>query len=141
MLFTSSRKLMLEHLGRLKAVVRLQSANDRKNAARLETDLDKVVKRHALLSRIRIAIFVLLYASVVSTLVSGLPLLSDVLQSITAIGGLLGVGVLGLVALWLTWRLNRLWDHMVLLYAHLIAIYEKNNKGAYTADDFPVEEE
>lgn len=139
MLFTSSRGILLTHIERLKTVVTLRSKNDKKNAAFFERDLYKIAARHKTLSRLRGATFVLLYASVLSTALSDLPVLSDVATSITAIAGVVGVGVLGALALFLTWRMNRLWNRMLLLYGHIVAIYEKNNAGLYTAEELPPE--
>jgi hypothetical protein len=37
--------------------------------------------------------------------------------------------VLSLLLLYLTWRISQVWQHMVVVYSHLISIYEKNNKA------------
>lgn len=139
MLITNSRSILLSHVDRLKRVVTLKNKNDKQNAQFFEAELSKLAKKHLVLSRLRILVFALIYASVVSAFVSGLPVLGDVAQTITLVGGIFGVGFLGLVALWITWRRNQFWDRMILLYGHIVAIYEKNNKGLYHLEDLPPE--
>lgn len=137
MLFTTSRGILLSHVEQLKTVVTLRKGNDKENAAFFEADLYKLASRHKAIGRVRIVVFVLLYASVVSTFVSELPLLGPVTQTITVLAGVFGVGLLGLLTLFLTWHMNRLWNRMLLLYGHLVAIYEKNNNSVYTSAHLP----
>jgi hypothetical protein len=121
----------------MKHVVELKSKVDAENAQRLETELDKVATRHLTLSRVRVVVFVLLYASIISTVGSALPILRDVVQTIAYITGVVGVSVLSILAFYMTYRIRQLYDHMVILYSHLVAIYEKHNKKVYSSSDLP----
>ena len=138
MLFKSSRDVLLEHVDQVKRLVKLKTV-DAKNASVLEQRLAKAATRHKFLGKLRIVSAILLYASVLSTFSSHLPILSEVLQTIVEIAGILGVGVLSLSTLYLSYRMREIYNRMVIYYSHLIAIYEKNNKNIYTDAVLPVE--
>jgi hypothetical protein len=131
-LFKSPRDILLSHVERLKRVVTLKSKNDKQNAQLFEGELRQLARRHKLMAQVRVAVFVLLYASVLSTAAAQLPYLTYFTQKIAAIAGIVGVGILSLILLGLTFRMRQLWDRMVLVYTHVVAIYEKNNKGLYS---------
>lgn len=128
MLFKTGRKALAEHLASVRSAVVVKSKTDAQNSATLEMEISELGDWHSTLNRWRAFVFVLLYASVVSTLSSGLPILSEIVQTVAYIGGFVGVGLLSILALYLTWRINQVWQHMLILYGHLIAIYEKHNK-------------
>ena len=135
MIFRSSRQVLIDHLARLRSSVTLRTRYDRDNAAALERKLMSLEKQHKIYTRARIFVFILLYASVASAIGAFSQLLGEVVGTITAIGGILGAGALSLIALVLTWQLAQLWNRMVIVYSHLVAIYEKNNRGGYSGDD------
>ncbi len=135
MIFRSSRQVLLEHLAELRTKVQLKKKYDRENASALEVQLNKYATRHATLGRVRIFVFVLLYASLVSTLGSISHILGEVINTITYIGSIVGVGILSLIALYITWRMSNIWNRMLIIHSHLVAIYEKNNKGTYSGAD------
>jgi hypothetical protein len=132
-LFKSPRNILLSHVERLKRVVTLKKSTDRQNAALFESELYDLARKHKYLSHLRIAVFILVYASVLSTIAVQLPVFGYVARTITAVAGLVGIGLLSLVLLLITFRMRQLWDRMILVYTHVVAIYEKNNTGLYSA--------
>lgn len=129
MLFKTGRKALAEHLTSIRSTVSVKNKTDAANIATLELELSELDVQHTTLNRWRALVFILLYASVVSTISAGLPVLGEIAQTIAYIGGFAGVGVLSILVLYLTWRINQVWQHMLIIYGHLIAIYEKHNKA------------
>lgn len=127
MVFRSSRDFLIEHVAVVRATVVVKSAPDRRNITVLERELNAAAKRHKTLSIARIVCFALIYASVLAQL----PLVGKVLGELSAITGFFGVGVFSLLALYLTYRISILWNEMVVVYGHTIAIYEKHNRSEY----------
>jgi hypothetical protein len=97
---------------------------DRARLSDLERELATLARRHKTLSWVRGVVFVLLYASILSNL--ALPALAPLVKTVTLLANLIGASILALIALYLTWRLGHLWNRMVVLGAHVIAIYEKH---------------
>jgi hypothetical protein len=129
MLYKTGKKALFAHLDRVRSLVTLKSKNDKENAALLEAELIELSERHSTLSRFRLIVFILLYASVASTISIGFPVLTEIAKTIAYLGSIAGAGILSILALYLTWRMNMLWQHMLVTYSHVIVIYEKNNKG------------
>ena len=97
MFFRSSKDILLDHLAQVERAVALKQKNDANNAKLLRVELEKFAKRHSALSRLRLIVFVLLYASILSAF--SVPILSDVVQTLVTITGVVGVGILSLLAL------------------------------------------
>ena len=129
MVFLTSRDFLLNHIATIREKVTVRRVVDRENLVLLENELTALVKRHKTLSYVRIVVFAFLYASVVSNF--ALPAFTDIVKTFTLIANLVGVGILSLTALYLTWRLNQLWNRMTVIGAHVIAIYEKHNIDVY----------
>jgi hypothetical protein len=113
----------------MRSGVIIRRSVDQENVARLETELASLARRHKTLSWVRITVFVFLYASVLSNF--ALPALTDIVKTFTLVANLVGVGILSLAALYLTWRLAQLWNRMVVIGSNVIAIYEKHNVDVY----------
>jgi hypothetical protein len=126
---------LLDHLLHVKTVVALKNSVDRANAELLESELDRWGKRYTVLSRVRVVVFILLYASILSTI--SVPILSDVVQSLVTITGLVGVGVLSLLVLYVSYLMRETFNKMLVLYSHVVAMYEKNNKFTYSLEHLP----
>lgn len=129
MVILTSRDFLLNHITAMRQNVTVRREADRANLVLLETELDTLVKRHKTLSHIRIVVFAFLYASILSNF--ALPALTDIVKTFTLIANLVGVGILSIAALYLTWRLAQLWNRMTVIGAHVIAIYEKHNVDVY----------
>lgn len=56
-------------------------------------------------------------------------MLSEIAKTIAYMGSIAGAGILSIIVLYLTWRINQVWQHTLIIYGHLIAIYEKHNKA------------
>ncbi len=128
-IFISSRDFLLDHLAAVRSSVTVKNKADAANLELLRQELETLAKRHARLSLLRNATFVLLYASLLSNL--ALPALDFVIRKFTLVANLLGAGILSLLALYLTWRLGQLWNRMAIVGSHSLAIYEKHNKSVY----------
>jgi len=127
--FISSPSFLRQYVASLSGGTVVRSKVDLGNLRVLEAELAELAKKHARLGRLRMATFVLLYASVLSNF--ALPALSAVVETFTLVANLVGVGILSVLALYLTWRLATLWNRMTVVGSHIIAIYEKHNKGSY----------
>ena len=125
----TSRDFLLDHVAAVRASVAVKSKADRENLRVLEADLAALARRHTTLARLRVFVFVCLYATIVSNL--ALPVVSAIVEPFMLITNLLGLGIFSLTALYLTWRLGQLWDRMGVVGSHVLAIYEKHNRDVY----------
>lgn len=128
MFILTSREFLLNHIESIRQLVTVRSDADTRRLAALEDELALLARRHKTLSSVRIVVFVFLYASVLSNF--ALPAVTQIVQTFTLVANLLGVGILSLAALYLTWRLGQLWNRMMVVGSNVITIYEKHNNGS-----------
>jgi hypothetical protein len=124
MVFQHPREFLAERLARAKANTNVTSEQDAQRIREITVSFQQRYTKHRTLSRIRIVVFILIYASVLSSF--ALPVLAEVADVVTIITNVIGVGVFTLVALYLTWRLGHLWNQLSVLGSELFAIYEKH---------------
>ena len=128
-----AHKLALSKLGKferylaaLKENVVIHDPKDIEQARVIEERIGIIERKIARLSFMRTIAYVLLYASLISSLVAGWTWLQYLTRSITFFSSVIGSGVLVLLVVFLTHLIDSHFSDLNLLSSHLIAIYVKH---------------
>ena len=115
------------YINKLEENVKIRGRNDKKNLKVLKTRLKKITTQYLVLIHARIVFLIILYASIITSLVGNLWFLSTFTESLLTISGILGSAICLLLIAALTKLIDVNVGDMNVVVAHTIAIYTKND--------------
>lgn len=116
------------YLGELKESIDIQNEYDGEKLSYLEQRIKLQLRKRIIISNFRLLLMFLIYAGILSTVVYVSPLFFEIVQQAVLISGVIGVTVLLFMVAVLDFLKAKVDEEIVLLSAHIIAIYNANDQ-------------
>lgn len=115
------------YLAELKENVELSNEYDAAKIETLEKRLNKILRKRMLLGNIRILLWFFIYASIISTVVYVNPVAREVISQVVLLTSIIGVSAFLFLLALTDFLRNKLDEEVILLSAHIIAVYNAND--------------